>query len=212
MCLDCRPKEQQLRNTVNFCDLHICGEKSITSEQFTSLEAKKPHRPTHDFVKLRSVLHLKDMPELDRKAQWALERSRSLFQEAQRSGRPASAETVIDGEAVREDPEGLSSRVEKQASEPAARDAVHVPDLSEAPNGLQAQPPPLEDPNLAEDEVLGVRPVSQEVSESKEDRAPLQPPSGVLCYSCHKSLTQPCWYCVTCDAGEYNCRPITVMY
>ncbi|KAH8102306.1 hypothetical protein BXZ70DRAFT_891052, partial [Cristinia sonorae] len=134
MCLDCRPVEARIRNTVNFCGHPICGAKTVTSDDLFYMDPKKPHLPTHDYVKLRSVLHLKDMPELDRNAGRALERCRMIVTSAMMnsSSRPASVETVIDGEVVRGDTPSM------KISRPAS------PILSDEFYRFQPKPPAIQ--------------------------------------------------------------------
>lgn len=210
MCLDCRPEGARIRQTVNFCDLSICGEKTITSEMWGVLDQKKPHLPTHDIAKLRNVLHLKDMPSFDRRAQEALERCRSLIEN---SVRPASVDTVIDGEILHE-------------RRPILQESTKVPDegdegpqilaMEPAPEGgiqsttADVQDPPADD--LGHASAPDVPSEEPRASGDQEDPSPVQElgvaePSIVVphvptCYTCRKSVSQPCWYCMDCGVGE----------
>lgn len=218
MCLDCRPAGARIRQTVNFCDLPICGEKTITSEMWGVLDQKKPHLPTHDIAKLRNVLHLKDMPSFDRRAQEALERCRSLIEN---SVRPASVDTVIDGEVLHE-------------RMPILQEPMKVPDEGDAgpqilatvstpEGGIQSTTTDVEDPpadNLEHAPAPDVPSEEPRATGDQEDPSPAQelgvaeppivlPHAIPTCYTCRKPVSQPCWYCIDCGVGESGIQDAT---
>ncbi|TCD69752.1 hypothetical protein EIP91_006288 [Steccherinum ochraceum] len=230
MCLDCRPEKKQLRLTVNFCDHLVCGEKKITSEQLPDLSPKRPHRPTHDFVKLRSVLHLKDMPAMDREAHRALQRCRQLIEDLQPSLRPASVETVVDGEVLieaRPEPQVVPSSDPPSVVLPGTIVNEHV-ENTEKTSDADLQPgveTGLPSKHLAPDAVaqldlleannedvdlpldvpaLDAPPPDQTIVEEELPELPTVP-SGIVCYTCRKAIKLPCWFCVSCQADVFLC-------
>ncbi|CAL1709434.1 unnamed protein product [Somion occarium] len=82
LCLDCQPEEQQFWQTMDFCHHETCNYTVIGNEIYSFLEPGKPHRPTHDLMKLCTILHRRDMPDLDRKAKAALSHARSVWTQA----------------------------------------------------------------------------------------------------------------------------------
>ena len=218
MCLDCRPKDARIRQSVNFCDHLVCGEQMIVPTPWNGLEEKKAHLPSHDFVKLRAVLHLKDMPALDRNAQRALERCRSLMAEA-KGGRPSSVKTVLDGEMISSHDIGtqrlplndtgvevptealLSANLESPRLDPKAfTDKVELTEdhgdglriTSATRSSIGEQSFTTGEPLLEADDK------TSELEIFPRDMFPRKP----RCYTCKEQVTQPCWFCVKCTSGK----------
>ncbi|KAJ7783010.1 hypothetical protein B0H16DRAFT_1495047 [Mycena metata] len=71
-CLTCRLEDTF--DTVDFCDTHSC-----TSVKVVPSGMHRPHLPTHDLVKLRRVVHIREFARTYRQAKRALARARQLF-------------------------------------------------------------------------------------------------------------------------------------
>jgi len=81
ICLNC--KTTNTWNSVDLCENPSCIETMITRSDLT-----RPHPPTHDFVKIRRMVHLPYIGIMERDAHSALEHARSIF-----SGRDSGQET-----------------------------------------------------------------------------------------------------------------------
>ncbi|KAJ6591176.1 hypothetical protein DFH09DRAFT_195515 [Mycena vulgaris] len=71
-CLTCRLEDTF--DTVDFCDTHSCTSVKVVPTGMT-----RPHLPTHDILKLRRVVHLRQFGKMYREAKRALAKARVLF-------------------------------------------------------------------------------------------------------------------------------------
>ncbi|KAJ7262295.1 hypothetical protein B0H12DRAFT_1105150 [Mycena haematopus] len=71
-CLTCRLEDTF--DTVDFCDTPSCMSKKVVPTGMT-----RPHLPTHDIVKLRRVVHLRQFGKTYRESKRALAKARQLF-------------------------------------------------------------------------------------------------------------------------------------
>lgn len=71
-CLDCTSDDTW--DSVDLCDNETCLKAEIRRSHLP-----RPHRPTHDFVKVRRVVHLPYIGQLERSARAALTKSRNIF-------------------------------------------------------------------------------------------------------------------------------------
>lgn len=72
ICLVCQSTETF--QTLNLCDSEQCIPATIDQPHLP-----KPHRPTHDVVKVRRVVFTRQFGRMDSDAREALQRSRALF-------------------------------------------------------------------------------------------------------------------------------------
>ncbi|THH29709.1 hypothetical protein EUX98_g4473 [Antrodiella citrinella] len=215
MCLDCRPPGTRIRQTVNFCDLSVCGERTI---RYSVLDRDFQHPPTHDLVKVRTVLLFKDMPALDRKAKKALE----------------SVQTVVDGEVVRDRSAFNGDNLLDASQGVALVEGAEHEDVSEtipvdgaavnsiAVNGTTVVGTGADiDDNVVANGAAAHSSINGNVSSTQEEivspSSPQPPPDGALacalnggprgphCYTCQKTVSQPCWYCIGCYDDVFLC-------
>ncbi|KAJ7291055.1 hypothetical protein C8J57DRAFT_208463 [Mycena rebaudengoi] len=71
-CLTCRLEDTF--DTVDFCDTPACSTMKVVPTGMT-----RPHLPTHDILKLRRVVHIRQFGKTYREAKRALARARQLF-------------------------------------------------------------------------------------------------------------------------------------
>jgi hypothetical protein len=76
VCLDCFSSESEAK-TVDFCDNPACPKTTFVVD---IRDPKKQHMPSHDVFKIRSVLHLRDVPAVSELASNALSVAREFFQ------------------------------------------------------------------------------------------------------------------------------------
>lgn len=77
VCIDCQPQDGDYTRTVDVCDDRRCREtvvKADTKESF-----RGPHLPSHDFFKVRTVVHLRDMHAVNQDVLEALQCARRVF-------------------------------------------------------------------------------------------------------------------------------------
>ncbi|KAJ7701822.1 hypothetical protein B0H17DRAFT_1176328 [Mycena rosella] len=84
-CLTCRLEDTF--DTVDFCDTHGCTSVKIVPTGMT-----RPHLPTHDILKLRRVVHLRQFGKMYREAKRALAKARQLFPPPEEDADAASSE------------------------------------------------------------------------------------------------------------------------
>ncbi|KAJ7507339.1 hypothetical protein B0H11DRAFT_2319240 [Mycena galericulata] len=72
-CLTCRL--EHTFDTVDFCDSHPCFSVTVVPSGMT-----RAHLPTHDLLKLRRVVHIRQFGKTYREAKRALEEARQFFQ------------------------------------------------------------------------------------------------------------------------------------
>ncbi|KAF8516802.1 hypothetical protein JB92DRAFT_2909317 [Gautieria morchelliformis] len=72
-CIQC------MWNSVDLCDAPECVAAEVVRH-----DLKRPHLPTHDFIKVRRVVHLGQVGQLEQMAKSALERARQLIEEEER--------------------------------------------------------------------------------------------------------------------------------
>ena len=92
VCLECLSAEPEAK-TVDFCEKPACWAVSPEG-------AKGSHRhlPTHSVFKVRTVLHLRDVPAMNELAEKALNVSREYFQAS--SSSEDEAKSVQDRKSV----------------------------------------------------------------------------------------------------------------
>ncbi|KAJ7639351.1 hypothetical protein FB45DRAFT_1024083 [Roridomyces roridus] len=73
-CLSCRLDSEDTFDTVDFCSTGSCMSAKVVPTGLT-----KFHLPTHDIVKIRRVVHVRQFGRTYRQAKLALERSRVFF-------------------------------------------------------------------------------------------------------------------------------------
>ncbi|KAI0701233.1 hypothetical protein BC835DRAFT_271177 [Cytidiella melzeri] len=76
VCLDCLSSESEAK-TVDFCDNPACPQTTFVVD---IRDPEKRHLPTHDVFKVRSVLHLRDVPAVSERVGNALSVAREYFQ------------------------------------------------------------------------------------------------------------------------------------
>lgn len=86
VCLDCLSSESEAK-TIDFCDKRDCWEKIVFLDP---RNPQKQHLPSHNVLKVRTVLHLLDIPGLHERAQNALSLGSEYLQVPER-GRGADA-------------------------------------------------------------------------------------------------------------------------
>ncbi|KAF8529737.1 hypothetical protein BU17DRAFT_36437, partial [Hysterangium stoloniferum] len=87
MCLTCQTKDTW--NTVDLCDEPQCVAAEVNRADLTTV-----HRPTHDLVKLRRVVHVRQHGQLERNSRAALEKARNIL----RSGDTNQGGNIGQGE------------------------------------------------------------------------------------------------------------------
>ena len=107
ICLDCRKSEYELWHTIDFCDNTRCYSSTVTSEQRDYLE--EPHLPSHDFVKIRSCVHWRDLIDVTTNAVSALDQFRGIAN--------GDASEDEDNEDNEEDAEDAPKDVEVEADD-----------------------------------------------------------------------------------------------
>ncbi|KAK7062151.1 hypothetical protein R3P38DRAFT_2495366 [Favolaschia claudopus] len=73
-CLSCRLESEATLDTVDFCDNPSCSATKVIPSGLT-----KPHLPTHDILKVRRVVHIREFGKTYRQAKAALKKSRDFF-------------------------------------------------------------------------------------------------------------------------------------
>ncbi|KAJ7771114.1 hypothetical protein DFH07DRAFT_241844 [Mycena maculata] len=73
-CLSCRLEGSFDFDTVDFCDTGSCMSAKVVPTGLTKL-----HLPTHDILKVRRVVHIRQFGKTYRQAQYALKRAREFF-------------------------------------------------------------------------------------------------------------------------------------
>ncbi|KAK7678018.1 hypothetical protein QCA50_018958 [Cerrena zonata] len=169
MCLDCQPETRQPWDTIDFCGHPDCNEWIQLSD------SDRSHRQTHDFVKLRTVLHRRDMPRLIRSAQTALVRARTIWNLRPLYIAPPSLPV---GKSAEENQQPDNSSLQETSSEHVFQLATGIS------HGVTVSPSSPSEP-------LEI-----------QDLVPFLPRSAPppTCAICLKQLFDPCWYCVTCSA------------
>ncbi|KAF8516788.1 hypothetical protein JB92DRAFT_2909192 [Gautieria morchelliformis] len=76
-CMVCQAKDTW--NSIDLCDAPECVAAEVVRD-----DLKRPHLPTHDFIKVRRVVHLGQVGQLEQMAKSALERARQLIEEEER--------------------------------------------------------------------------------------------------------------------------------
>ncbi|KAI0090196.1 hypothetical protein BDY19DRAFT_887919 [Irpex rosettiformis] len=76
VCLDCFSSESEAK-TVDFCDSPACPKSNFVID---IRDPEKRHLPSHDVFKVRSVLHLRDVPNVSELAGKALSVAREYIQ------------------------------------------------------------------------------------------------------------------------------------
>ncbi|KAI0806043.1 hypothetical protein BC629DRAFT_1138761 [Irpex lacteus] len=76
VCLDCLSSESEAK-TVDFCDNPDCPQTTFVVD---IRDPEKRHLPSHDVFKVRSVVHLRDVPRVSELAGNALSVAREYFQ------------------------------------------------------------------------------------------------------------------------------------
>ncbi|KAI0960928.1 hypothetical protein AcV7_000168 [Taiwanofungus camphoratus] len=79
ICLDCPTPQAQFWRPTTFCDDERCVAQAVTVTKAYG-EKSHLHLPTHDLMKVRTVLHRKDIPQLTTRAKWTLERCRTIIE------------------------------------------------------------------------------------------------------------------------------------
>ena len=70
ICLICEPNPNAFYTQVTFCDDPSCYTSSLSTDHSATLSFR--HEPTHDFVKVRTMVHRLSWPSLAEKAREAL--------------------------------------------------------------------------------------------------------------------------------------------
>jgi hypothetical protein len=90
VCLDCLSSETEAV-TIDFCDKPECWRKSFVVDP---RDPQRMHQPDHDVFKVRTVLHLVDIPGLLPRAESALSLSREYFQNSESEHTDVVEDTV----------------------------------------------------------------------------------------------------------------------
>ena len=77
VCIDCQPKDGDYTRTVDFCDDPRCLDTAMDS--YAPETGRGPHLPSHDFFKVKSVVHLRDMHAMNRDVMDALQSAQRAF-------------------------------------------------------------------------------------------------------------------------------------
>jgi hypothetical protein len=70
--MDCQTTDEW--NSVDLCDVPECVAAKIERDDLA-----RPHLPTHDLVKVRRVVHMPQVGQLEQTTRSALERARQLI-------------------------------------------------------------------------------------------------------------------------------------
>ncbi|KAJ6458650.1 hypothetical protein C8R47DRAFT_995099, partial [Mycena vitilis] len=85
-CLTCRL--EGTFDTVDFCDNESCTSVKVVPTGLTTFQ--RPHLPTHDILKVRRVVHIRQFGKTYRQAQEALKRARKFFADPEIDKRKSS--------------------------------------------------------------------------------------------------------------------------
>ncbi|KAJ6593779.1 hypothetical protein B0H19DRAFT_34811 [Mycena capillaripes] len=92
-CLTCRLEDTF--DTVDFCDTHSCTSVRVVPTGMT-----RPHLPTHDILKLRRVVHIRQFGKTYREAKRALAKARQLFPPPPETDADAASEIHLASETT----------------------------------------------------------------------------------------------------------------
>lgn len=96
VCLDCLSTDSEAK-TIDFCDNPSCWNVTPNGDK----DAIHRHLPNHDVFKVRTVLHLRDVPTMNEIAEKALNVSREYFQgSSSNSGGGPDGGRELDGDEV----------------------------------------------------------------------------------------------------------------
>ncbi|KAJ7167639.1 hypothetical protein C8R46DRAFT_1093665 [Mycena filopes] len=87
-CLTCQL--EGTFDTVDFCDDPSCMAAKVIPTGLT-----RPHIPTHDILKVRRVVHVKQFGKTYREAQVALKKARAFFPDPEEASHPAGSPTAF---------------------------------------------------------------------------------------------------------------------
>ena len=173
MCLDCQPSTGQLWDTVDFCGHPDCN-------RFILANTEKPHLVTHDFVKLHTILHRRDMPRFHHSVKTALNRARLLWKPLYT---PSLSPVIVDS------PRALMPRDRRETS------SEHIHDLANEVSQIPHSPP-----------ISPVIGPAHSPSYNPLQYDPFQRNAPPVCNVCKKDLLQPCWFCVSCFTSSGRLR------
>lgn len=91
--MDCLSSQTEAR-TIDFCDNPECFGKTISLD---IRDSTRQHLPSHDLFKVRTVLHLKDVPALLASAESALSMGREYSQSPSRAEHNCSNDSGVGG-------------------------------------------------------------------------------------------------------------------
>lgn len=77
VCIDCQPEDGDYTRTVDICDDPRCLETVIKGN--TQQPFRGPHMPSHDFFKVRTVVHIRDMHAVNENVKEALQCARRVL-------------------------------------------------------------------------------------------------------------------------------------
>ncbi|KAF8178104.1 hypothetical protein K438DRAFT_1978069 [Mycena galopus ATCC 62051] len=178
-CLVCQIKDSL--NTVDFCSTPGCIANRVMRKGL-----QKAHTPHHDLLKLRRVVHTRQLGKTYRDAREALQKARTFFK------LPSSA--MVD------------KMEEVSASELNAADAPgHAPASAQPssilPLAMSIPWPRSPDSGLGRSPSSAVFPALSHSEQVPEPGASGGPP----CCVCKQPVSQPCWYCVQCADASFVC-------
>ncbi|KAJ7785322.1 hypothetical protein DFH07DRAFT_976101 [Mycena maculata] len=165
-------------NTVDFCETPVCITTPVARN-----DLEKVHMPHHGMMKLRRVLHTRQVGHTFRKAKEALEVARTFFK-SPTAGTVQAPESESESEVDTDDEEGHAPLSANPRSRVPVL-AVSIPQT--VPSGGPRSANPASGVSVA------VSPVPDPIS------------FGPPCRSCNKPVSQPCWYCVQCGGEAFIC-------
>ncbi len=180
---------------MDFCDDPICLGAIITPDMMRYLPSS--HVPTHDFFKVRTVLHFRDLPAMDSNARRALVASKRCFEDTQSiedneriyfnggsaiDNRAMILKTPRSGDypTIFNSRDPLTPATDKKSN---AECRVVVPD-----DCSEVDPPKFFMENLETESSLASGSVGLG--------------GKVTCAVCEISLERPCWFCMDCFIQE----------
>jgi len=105
ICLVCRPSYSW--------SVDLCENASCTEAQVEASDLAKPHLPTHDVIKVRRVVHIRQLGGLERAAKQALRRARDAFKDDLIPATTSEGYDSDDGSPVVEMTEALKSPIDE---------------------------------------------------------------------------------------------------
>ncbi|PSS05479.1 hypothetical protein PHLCEN_2v3761 [Hermanssonia centrifuga] len=187
ICLDCLSAEPEAR-TVDFCDNPECHQ-IVHAPNSNGDQPAKHHNPGHDVFKVRTVLHLRDVPRMSAMAGNALNVCREFFQNATPVIDTGLLATVHDNDAIRDT---LASYFDEPAVQPTLSSSLTNIQCRICQHAVQQPCWFCVDCFALEEEVY--------ICDDCETKTLLQ------CTHCQKPYKQPSWYYGSHPSDNFMCN------